>query len=291
ALRTQARAHTATLFQLLLSAVTVVLSRRSGQNDLVVCAPFAVQSLQITGPLLADGVLDLPLRLRCAPGDDVRTVLAHVREQLMDALEHPVMTQGTIARALGLTSVGSRAPLSGIYFNLNPQVRLDGFGPLEASFHEGAKSGMLNELLFNFYETPDSLSLELHHSSEFFSPELAQTLINELDAQLHAWAQDMGHIATSPAPRPAASRQAGPAKASAAPVVADASAVASSPALSAPELTDTIAKAMAELLHLPFVAADAHFFQLGGHSLQAARLALQISKLVGQRVNLRTLFE
>src|SRR5690606_11443243 len=131
---------------LLLSAVTVVLHRRSGQSDLVVCVPFAAQSLQRTEPLLADGVLDLPLRLRCTPGEEASALLARVREHMMDALEHPVMTQGTIARALGLTSVGSRAPLSGIYFNLNPQVHLDGFGPLEASFHEGSKSGMLNEL-------------------------------------------------------------------------------------------------------------------------------------------------
>ncbi len=190
-LKRQARTAQATLFQLLLAAVTAVLHRRSGQSEFVVSIPYASQSLQRRGPLLADGVLDLPLRLRCdAPGDAV-ALLESVREHLMDALEHPLVTQGTVARALGLRSTGNRPPLTGIYFNLNPRVDLSGYAPLVATLHEGRKRGSLSELFFNFYEGDDALALDLHYSSEFFSPQRAQELVDALVAQCVAWAESL----------------------------------------------------------------------------------------------------
>lgn len=180
ALRAQARRSGATLFQLLLTAVTMLLQRRSGQQDFVVSIPYASQSLDRHGPLMADGVLDLPLRLECAPEDQPAQVLARVRTRLMDALEQPVMTQGTVARALGIRSAGNRPPLTGIYFNLNPRVDLSGFAPLQATMHEGRKRGTLSELFFNFYEKNDSLTLDLHYSAEYFSVQRARELVDSL---------------------------------------------------------------------------------------------------------------
>ena len=197
-LRAQAKRESATLFQLLLGAVTAVLHRRSGRDDFVVSIPYASQSLQRHGPLMADGVLDLPLRLRCTPGDDGHHLLQRVRNHLMDALEHPLVTQGTVARALGVRSVGSRPPFTGIFFNLNPRVDLSGYAPLAAEMHEGRKRGILSELFFNFYENDDSLTLDLHHGSEFFSPGLAQSLADELITQCRTWAGDLGGPVATP---------------------------------------------------------------------------------------------
>jgi len=179
-LRHQARQSGATLFQLLLTAVTLLLQRRSGQEDFVVSIPYAAQQLGRHGPLMADGVMDLPLRLGCKAPELPSQVLARVRAQLMDALEYPVMTQGTVARALGIRSAGDRPPLTGVYFNLNPRVDLSAFAPLEATMHEGRKRGILSELFFNFYEKSDSLSLDLHYSTEYFSPARAQELVSAL---------------------------------------------------------------------------------------------------------------
>lgn len=205
ALRDTARQHGATVFQLLLTAVATALRQLSGQAEFVVSIPYAGQSLQRHGPLMADGVLDLPLRLRCASDDTGATLLARVRDHLMDALEHPVVTQGTVARALGMPSSGDRAPFTGVFFNLNPRIDLSGFQPLQASMHEGRKRGTLSELFFNFYDGGEALTLDLHYSSEFFSPERAQTIVNALLAtctQLaHALNQPL--VAAAPSPRPA----------------------------------------------------------------------------------------
>ena len=190
-LRAQARQSGATLFQLLLTAVTVMLQKHSGQSEFVVSIPYASQSLQRHGPLMADGVLDLPLRLGCEAHDSAASVLQRVRARLMDALEHPLMTQGTVARALGIRSAGDRPPLTGIYFNLNPKVDLSAYAPLVATMHEGRKRGTLSELFFNFYEQGDALTLDLHYSSEFFSPARAQELIDALMAECASFAESL----------------------------------------------------------------------------------------------------
>jgi amino acid adenylation domain-containing protein len=205
-LRAFARQSGATLFQLLLTAVTVMLRKRSGQPEFVISIPFASQSLQRRGPLMTDGVLDLPLRLDCDEREDITSVLQRVRSRLMDALEYPVMTQGTVARALGIRSAGDRPPLTGVYFNLNPKVDLTAYSPLSATMHEGRKRGTLSELFFNFYEQENALSLDLHYSSEYFSQSRAKDLIDALMTECAAIASGLAApqgeaIVTDPDPR------------------------------------------------------------------------------------------
>ena len=184
ALQAMAKAQRVTLFQLLLGAVATLLGRRGGTDDFVLSIPYAAQGLGRHPALLADGVLDLPLRLRLASHHAPLANLASVRSALMDALEHPLMTQGLAARLLGLPSRGEHPPLTGVYFNLNPKVALDGFKPLVARMQEGRKPGLLGELMFNFYEEDDALALDLHHSTEFFSPVRIAEILGELDADL-----------------------------------------------------------------------------------------------------------
>ena len=207
-LRTQARQAKATLFQLLLTAVTIMLRQRSGQPDFVVSIPYASQSLQTHGPLIADGVLDLPLRLGCSADDTAAAVLKHVRTRLMDALEQPLMTQGTVARELGIRSAGDRPPLTGVYFNLNPRVDLSAYAPLQATMHEGRKAGTLSELFFNFYEKDDALTLDLHYSRDFFSPARAQELVDALVQQCVALAQSLATPIGAAAPTTAPNTEA-----------------------------------------------------------------------------------
>ena len=198
-LRGQAKSAGATLFQLLLTAVTLVIRRHSASNDFVVSIPFAGQSLQRRGPLISDGVLDLPLRLRSEAADTASSLLKKVRDGLMDALEHPLMTQGTVARALGLRSNGDRPPLTGVYFNLNPLIDLSAYAPLTATLHEGAKAGLLGEVFFNFYEKSDALSVDLHYSTEFFSARRARELVSALLDQCVALARSLDSGLAPPA--------------------------------------------------------------------------------------------
>lgn len=178
ALKAKSKQLKATLFQLTLASVAQLIHRRTGREDFIVSVPCASQSLAQHGPLIGDGVLDLPLRLQCSASTRLEDLVAQVKTRLLDALEHPLTTQGSIARALGLQSSGDRPPLTGVYFNFNPKLDLSGFAPLKAEMVEARKLGLLSEVIFNFYDNEDALTLDLHHSTEFFSPQQAQGLID-----------------------------------------------------------------------------------------------------------------
>lgn len=194
------RKRKATLFQLLLAALAVALQRRSQQSDFVIGIPFASQSIQPGVPIIADGVLDLPLRLRLDNKAPFEATLAQTRARLLDALDHPLVTQATAAREVGAISVGHRPALTGVLFNLNPRLDTRPFLPLEASTHEGRKMGLLGELLYNFYEEPERLTLDLHYSTEFFSSARAASLVDELRAVLEEiYAADAPARIASPA--------------------------------------------------------------------------------------------
>lgn len=206
ALRQQARQAGATLFQLMLAAVSVVLRQRSGQDEFVVSVPYASQALAKHGPLLADGVLDLPLRLSARAGETPREVLARVRNQLMDALEYPLVTQGTVARALGIRGSGDRPPLTGVFFNLNPKVELSYDAAVQAEMEEGRRQALLSEILFNFYDQGEVITLDLHHSSEFCSLQRAQELVQALIDQCRLLAHGLETPIAAQALSPQAAR-------------------------------------------------------------------------------------
>ncbi|MGL6289302.1 MAG: amino acid adenylation domain-containing protein [Silanimonas sp.] len=181
-----ARERRMTLFQVLLGAVAKLVIGELQQDEVVLGIPYASQGLGKHAALVADGVLDLPLRLRLDRNAGVIDCAAEARGALMDALEHPLVTQGLAARLVGAPSRGERPPLTGVFFNLNPWVALDGFAPLRAKVYEGRKPGLLGELIFNFYEDDDGLLLDLHHSTEFFSQARITALLERLDALLDA---------------------------------------------------------------------------------------------------------
>ena len=184
ALKARCKSSRVTLFQLTLAAVAQLVQRRTGREDFVISVPFASQSLERHGPLIGDGVLDLPLRLRCDAGTSLDSMAAQVKSRLLDALEHPLATQGSVARALGVPSSGNRPPLTGVFFNFNPKVDVSGFAPLRTEMVEARKLGLLSELIFNFYDNGDALTLDLHHSTEFFSEQRAQAIAADLCAIL-----------------------------------------------------------------------------------------------------------
>jgi amino acid adenylation domain-containing protein len=198
-LKAVAKRERCTLFQLLLAATAVAVQRLSQRDDFVLSLPYASQALGRHPALLADGVLDLPIRLQLPPSASALNALTLARSVLMDALEQPLITQGALARALGLPSRGNRPPLSGVFFNLNPRVDLSGFAPLSARMREGRKPGLLGELIFNFYDEGERIALDLHHSVEFFSAARITAIAEALGSALH----ELAGLAPPPALRSA----------------------------------------------------------------------------------------
>ena len=82
-----ARREGVTLYMLLLAAYATVLSRWSGQHDLVVGTPMANRSAG-TEALVGFFVNTLPLRFHVAGGMTFRELLAHVRDTALGAFDH-----------------------------------------------------------------------------------------------------------------------------------------------------------------------------------------------------------
>ena len=85
-----ARREGVTLYMVLLAAYATVLSRWSGQSDLVIGTPMANRS-EGTDALVGFFVNTLPLRFRVHGGMTFRDLLAHVRDTALGAFDHQAL--------------------------------------------------------------------------------------------------------------------------------------------------------------------------------------------------------
>lgn len=188
ALRRRLGASGATLFHGLFAIVSEVLLERAGVDRALLGVPYAGQALTGDAAVVADGVLDLPLLADRLPGEDRDSRLARLKQRCMDAFEQPLLTQGAIARDLGLSASGNRAALTSVFFNLNPRVALAHFPLQPVALFEGRKHATLHGLFFNFHDLGDALSLDLHYGAELYSAGRARELVDAVIAACGSWA-------------------------------------------------------------------------------------------------------
>lgn len=87
-LKTLAQAADTTLYTALLSAFALLLARYSQQQDLVIGSPVANRERGEVEPLIGFFVNTLPLRINLAGNSTFRTLLADVRQRVLDAMTH-----------------------------------------------------------------------------------------------------------------------------------------------------------------------------------------------------------
>ncbi|MEL6939991.1 MAG: amino acid adenylation domain-containing protein, partial [Cyanobacteria bacterium J06598_1] len=100
-----------TLFMTLLSAYGLLLSRYSGQRDIVIGSPLVNRPYPELTPLIGFFLNTLALRLRLSPQSSFQTLLTHVKEQTLMAYDHPDVPFEEIVRALQLPRNTSHTPL------------------------------------------------------------------------------------------------------------------------------------------------------------------------------------
>jgi amino acid adenylation domain-containing protein len=160
-----------TLFVTLLAGFEILLSRLSGQSDIVVGVPTAGQSLLEDATLVGHCVNFIPLRGRLSGNPTCAEFLTQMKQTVLAGYEHQNYTYGRLVRKLALQRDPSRLPLTEIQFNLERVGDKLGFTGLEAEVDPNPKSFVNFDVFLNIMESKDGLTIDCDYNTGLFDEE------------------------------------------------------------------------------------------------------------------------
>ncbi|MEU1756804.1 amino acid adenylation domain-containing protein [Micromonospora matsumotoense] len=203
-LREVGRAGDATLFMTLMAALSVLLWRYSGQDDVCIGTPFANRNHRDVEGLIGHFVNTVVIRNRLEPGQSFAALLADVRRHLLDAYDHPDLPFEQLVDALNPERHTSYSPLFQVMLVLQniPRGRLALPGlalrPLSSSTG-AAKFDLSVEVL----EHADALHVVVEYNTDLFDAATIARLTGHL---VHL----LGQVAADPSTPVGALRLLGP---------------------------------------------------------------------------------
>ena len=169
ALRALSRQQGATLFMTLLAAYQLLLSRCTGQRDVLVGVPVANRQLREVEPLIGLFVNTLVMRARIDPTQDFTALLAQVRQTTLQALAHQDLPFEQLIEALQPERDLSRHALFQAKFRLEnappPASTLPGLNLSRLSL--GTVRAKL-DLSADLYDTGEAIVGGFEYNSDLF---------------------------------------------------------------------------------------------------------------------------
>ncbi|UJD76475.1 non-ribosomal peptide synthetase [Photorhabdus luminescens] len=187
ALKHLGQQHGATLFMTLLTAWAALLSRLSGQDDVVIGIPSANRNLREIEPLLGFFVNTLALRIDLSDMPDVATLLRRVRQTTLGAQEHQDLPFEQVVEIVQPPRRPEHTPLFQVMFawqeNETEEWQLPELAvtPFELEY-DIAKFDLQLELT----EKSGEIVGELNYSSALFDHETIERKVGYLQAILRA---------------------------------------------------------------------------------------------------------
>jgi amino acid adenylation domain-containing protein len=157
-----------TLFVTLLSAFQILLSRLSGQDDIVVGVPTAGQSLLDEAVLVGHCVNFIPLRGDLTGNPTAAEFLTQMKKTVLDGYDHQNYTYGRLVRKLALQRDPSRLPLMEIQFNLERVGDDLTFEGLKVDVDPNPKSFVNFDIFLNIVESKNGLTLDCDYNTGLF---------------------------------------------------------------------------------------------------------------------------
>ena len=115
----------ATPFMLLLAAHAAWLCKLTGQRELVIGIPYSGRDFEGGNKVVGYCTHLLPIRISTQTGDGTgATLVRHVRERLLDALEHASYPFSHLLKELGQSGAADQRPLVNCTFNFDRVNRL-----------------------------------------------------------------------------------------------------------------------------------------------------------------------
>ncbi|HYR10247.1 MAG TPA: amino acid adenylation domain-containing protein, partial [Longimicrobium sp.] len=186
-----ARERGATPFMVLLAAFQALLSRWSGQDDVVVGTPIANRTRPELEPIIGFFANTLAIRgdLSGAPSFDA--LLARVREATLGAYEHQDVPFERLVEELNPERSLSHTPVFQVMFALQNAPQAEGGAPLEGLELSGlprARETAQFDLSLSLHERDGGLAARLEYATDLFGAPLmerfAEQFVRLLDAAL-----------------------------------------------------------------------------------------------------------
>ncbi|WP_235582336.1 condensation domain-containing protein, partial [Rhizobacter sp. Root1221] len=185
------RKHDATLHMVLYAAWTVLLSRLSGQDDVVVGTPVANRLRTEVEPLIGFFVNTLALRLQVWADEDVASLLARVKAQTLAAYGHQELPFEQVVEALNPPRSLAHGPVFQNMFVLQTRPRgrwqLPG---LEMQALELPQQTAQFDLTLALEEQGDRIEGTLNYATDLFEPATVARWAGHLEALLQAMVHD-----------------------------------------------------------------------------------------------------
>ncbi|MGA9380954.1 MAG: condensation domain-containing protein, partial [Phormidium sp.] len=176
-----------TLFMTLLAAFTILLSRYSRQEDIVVGSAIANRNRQEIEPLIGFFVNTLALRINLQGNPTFLELLERVKRVTLDAYDHQDLPFEKLVDELGLERSLSHHPLFQVAFGLQNETneKLETNGLILSKF-EWKNTTSLFDLSLIFRETSQGLIGEWEYSTDLFEKTTIQRMTEHFAILLKA---------------------------------------------------------------------------------------------------------
>lgn len=174
-----------TLFMTMLAAFTLLLSRYSGQEDIVVGSAIANRNRRETEPLIGFFVNTLALRTNLQGNPSFLELLQRVKQVTLDAYDRQDLPFEKLVDELGLERSLSHHPLFQVAFGLqsgtSEKLEIPG---LTLSRFEWENTTTLFDLSLILRETPQGLTGEWEYATDLFEAETIQRMTEHFEVLL-----------------------------------------------------------------------------------------------------------
>lgn len=157
-----------TRFMILLTALQVLLSRWSGQDDICVGTPVSTRSTPQLQSVVGLMVNSLPLRVDLSGDPTLAEALDRVRRTCVESLDHADLPLAHLAELAGLNRDLGHNPLFQTMLVVNPASGVQRWGDLSAQPQGLTRRTSRLDLTLMFLETTPELSGIVDYSTELF---------------------------------------------------------------------------------------------------------------------------
>jgi amino acid adenylation domain-containing protein len=189
-LRAMSARQGCTLFVTLLASFQALVARLTGQSDIVLGVPLALQTQLDNAQLIADGANTVPLRQTVEVDTPFVELMKTTRRNLLDSHEHARLSFGNLVHMLHLPRDLSRTPLVDLIFNLDRTVQVPDFGSARSLGLDSAKVFANSELTVDVVDDGQQLIVHMRYLKALFEAATLQRWLGSWRQALHSWVAD-----------------------------------------------------------------------------------------------------